>query len=95
MIEKLKYVFTNKIKSKIAVTLMLSAMYFETYWLFGVMFLLWVLIDIKNKQTHLFEEVRMSENFVLYWVIVLLFAFFAFYYISLFFNETMYYSALK
>jgi len=82
MFEKLKFLLVNKYKSKIAVILILTAIFFEAYWLFGIFFLLWILIDIKNKQTYLFEEVKISENIILFWIIMLLWSFFAFYYLS-------------
>jgi|GEM_PF-191248 len=53
----------------------------DWYWIWGIFFLAWAIGDIRNRRTHLLEEVARDETPVLYWVIIsmwLLFSFFAF-----------------
>ncbi len=42
----------------------------DWYWIWGILFLIWVVGDIKMRRTHLLEEVTRDESPVLYWIII-------------------------
>lgn len=44
------------------------------YWIWGIFFAAWVIMDLKSGFTHLLEPVSKKENSILYWVIVLMWA---------------------
>lgn len=73
----MKDLFKDKIKSKSALIFILLIMITEKYWLFGFLFLVWVILDLKNRQTFLLEIVQRNNNPILYWTIVLTWFIFA------------------
>lgn len=73
----MKDLFKDKIKSKSALIFILLIMITEKYWLFGFLFLVWVILDLKNRQTFLLEIVQRNNNPILYWLIVLTWFIFA------------------
>lgn len=73
----MKEIIFDKIKSKLALVFILVIIVSGKYWLFGFLFLIWVFLDLKNKQTYLLEIVQRSSNPSLYWLIVLLWFIFA------------------
>lgn len=73
----MKDLFKDKIKSKSALIFILLIMITEKYWLFGFLFLIWVILDLKNRQTFLLEIVQRNNNPILYWLIVLTWFIFA------------------
>ncbi|MFA9394189.1 MAG: radical SAM protein [Halodesulfovibrio sp.] len=58
--------------SILGLTLIAIGLLFDWYWVWGVLFTLWALIDIKNRQTYLLEDVPRDNAPILYWIIVLL-----------------------
>jgi len=67
----------DKIKSKIALVFIALIMLTQQYWLFGLLFLAWVIIDLKDKQTYLMEIIERRSNPILYWIIVAMWLSFA------------------
>lgn len=59
-----------KWKSLLALGLIAVALIMDMPWLWGIIFLLWVIMDLKNKQTYLLEEIPRDSNPFLYWIIV-------------------------
>jgi len=47
-----------------------SAILLEASWVWGVLFLLWVIPDLKSGSTHFLEHVERHKNPVVYWLIV-------------------------
>lgn len=54
----------------------------DWYWIWGILFLVWAINDVRSRRTHLLEDVTRAENPVLYWVIVVLWICLAFYALS-------------
>ncbi len=67
----------DKIKSKLAVMFIITIVITGKYYLFGFLFLIWVIIDLKNRQTYLLEIIQRSINPVLYWIIIIMWFVFA------------------
>lgn len=59
-----------KWKSILALCLIASALAFDMPWLWGILFIIWAVMDIKNSQTYLLEEIPRDRNPFLYWIIV-------------------------
>lgn len=59
-----------KWKSMLALVLIGTAVTLDMYWLWGILFMLWAIMDIKNRQTYLLEEIPRDTNPFLYWIIV-------------------------
>nr|WP_306774078.1 radical SAM protein [Desulfovibrio sp. JC022] len=59
-----------KWKSMLALILIGAALIMDMPWLWGILFLLWVTMDLKNRQTYLLEEISRDSNPFLYWIIV-------------------------
>ncbi|WP_421903562.1 B12-binding domain-containing radical SAM protein [Maridesulfovibrio sp.] len=59
-----------KWKSILALALIGTAVLMDMPWLWGILFLLWVIMDLKNRQTYLLEEIPRDSNPILYWIIV-------------------------
>jgi len=68
----MKELLFDKIKSKVALVFIIVVLFTQKYWLFGFLFLVWVVLDLKNRQTYLLEIVPRNSNPVLYWIIVLM-----------------------
>lgn len=75
----MKALLFDKIRSKLALVFIAFILISEHYWLFGILFVVWGVIDIMNKSTHLLEPITRQANPVLYWIIILMWFFFAFY----------------
>lgn len=67
----MKNILLDKLKSKLALLFILICMISGKYWLFGFLFLVWVILDLKNRQTYLLEIIKRDENPILYWIIVI------------------------
>lgn len=59
-------------RSILGLTLITIGLFFDWYWVWGVLFTLWALIDIRNGQTYLLEDVPREKAPMLYWIIILL-----------------------
>lgn len=71
-----------KIKSNIALTMILIGIVFDWYWIWAILFLIWAINDLKNKTTYLLEEVTRRDNPFLYWMIISMWIFLSFWSIS-------------
>ena len=87
----MKELILDKFKTKLALVLIFVAIFTQKYWLFGILFLIWAFLDIKNKQTHLFDLVTRSANPYLYWIVVLTWLGLALLSLSGLFYNTYYY----
>lgn len=87
----LKDLIFDKIKSKLALILIFVALFMQKFWLFGILFLIWAILDIKNKQTHLLEPITRESNPILYTVVVLSWLGLAIFSFSGLFYTTIYY----
>ncbi|CAM3549547.1 hypothetical protein [Parendozoicomonas haliclonae] len=61
---------TFRWKTVLALIVMTVATLYEFMPVWGVLFLYWAWMNIKNKDTFLVERIQRSENPVLYWLIV-------------------------
>lgn len=59
-----------KWRASIGLALIIIAAIFNLGWLFGLVFLVWILPDIRSGKTHFLEPVERDENPVLFWAIV-------------------------
>lgn len=57
-------------KSILALGLIGIGLYFDIYWIWGFIFILWALGDLKSGYTYLMEMIPRSESPVFYWVVV-------------------------
>jgi len=73
----MKEMILDKIKSKLALTFILVVVLTGKYWLFGFLFLIWVILDLKNGQTYLLEIIQRKDNPILYWLIVIMWLIFS------------------
>jgi predicted transcriptional regulator YdeE len=60
----------RKWRSILALALIILAILFQFYWIWALLFVLWVIPDLKSKTTYLMEPVSRKENPVLYWSII-------------------------
>ncbi|QKJ22514.1 hypothetical protein [Poseidonibacter lekithochrous] len=67
----MKKILLDKLKSKLALLFILICVISGKYWLFGFLFLVWTILDIRNRQTYLLEIIQKDENPILYWIIVI------------------------
>ena len=61
---------TVKWRAILGLCLVLLSVAFEAMWVWGVLFLIWVIPDIKNGSTHFLEHVERDRNPIVYWVII-------------------------
>lgn len=73
----MKEILLDKTKSKLALILIFIAVLTNNYWLFGFLFLIWAILDIRNRQTHLLDTIQRNENPILYWIVVITWFLFA------------------
>ena len=66
----------------IALIVIYVAVIFDLQWMWGVLFLLWLIPDIRSGQTYLVQPVNRLTNPILYWVIVLSWLWMAIYLLS-------------
>lgn len=59
-----------KWRSILALVLMYIVMFFDMQWVWGLLFLLWVIPDLRSGTTYFLEEVRRDINPFEYWAIV-------------------------
>lgn len=60
-----------KWKAMLGLGLIIGSMLLEQYWIMGVFFLIWLVMDIRSGVTHLFEPVTKQKNPILFWAIML------------------------
>ncbi|RMH48613.1 MAG: hypothetical protein D6694_00300 [Gammaproteobacteria bacterium] len=68
-----------KWRTLIALLLIANAVMMDWNWIWGLLFLYWLVLDLIYQETHLVERVTRDENPVLYWVII-----FTWFFLSLF-----------
>ena len=59
-------------RSIFALCLIGIGLFFDWYWVWGILFVFWALLDLRNRRTYLLEDIPRSECPVLYWGIVVL-----------------------
>jgi len=59
-------------KSLMALVAIAAAIWFDWYWIWGVLSVIWGLTDLRNQHTYLLEDIPRSESPVLYWTIVIM-----------------------
>lgn len=59
-----------KWRSILGLTLIYVAVFFDLQWVWGILFLIWVIPDIISGVTYFLEPVHKKDNPILYWAIV-------------------------
>lgn len=57
-------------KAWLGLALVYVGVFFEQYWVFGLLALFWLLFDIRSGATHLFETISRRQNPILFWLII-------------------------
>jgi ABC-type multidrug transport system fused ATPase/permease subunit len=78
MYEKVIELISDNFKSKIALVLILIAIFTGEYRIFGFLFLYWVINDLIKQETYLLEPIQRDKNPLLYWIIVLMWLYFSY-----------------
>ncbi|WP_292945376.1 hypothetical protein [Olleya sp. UBA1516] len=78
---------TIKWRTIIALILMYIAMLMNLTWAWGILFLLWVVPDIRTGITYFIEPVEKKESPLLYWIIIVSWVLMAAYSISTLFID--------
>lgn len=60
-----------KWRAIVGLVIVALAVFFNANWIWGVLFLLWVIPDIKSGSTHFMEHIEKRRNPVVYWLIIL------------------------
>ncbi|WP_282610446.1 hypothetical protein [Pelagibius sp. Alg239-R121] len=60
----------NKWKTIAALAVVYVAILFELNWVWGLLFIMWLVPAVYSGRTHLVEEVARSENPILFWLIL-------------------------
>lgn len=68
-----------KWKASLSLLLIILSIVFALTWLWGIIILAWAIPDIFSGKTNLSEPVLRKETPVLYWAIILMWLFLAFY----------------
>lgn len=71
-----------KIRSLIGLILVYIAYLYQIDWIWGVLFLYWVIPDLISGTTYFMEPITKKDNTILYWVIVISWLWMAFYSLS-------------
>ena len=53
---------------------LVAALWFGLYWPWGLLFLFWVFLAIRNKETFLLGPISRRRDPIFYWLVVLLWA---------------------
>ncbi|MEM7336788.1 MAG: VOC family protein, partial [Chloroflexota bacterium] len=61
---------TFKWRAILGLLLVVTAIFLEADWVWGLLFLLWVIPDIRSGVTYFFEPVERQQNPIIYWLIV-------------------------
>lgn len=62
-------------KSILALIVIGIGIYFNWYWIWGMLVIIWALTDLRSRHTYLLENIPRSESPVLYWIVVLMWLF--------------------
>ena len=83
---------TTKWRTILALVLMYVAVIMDWNWMWGILFLIWVIPDLITGSTYFIEPIHKKENPILYWIIVVSWLIMALFSIStLFINYNQYY----
>lgn len=75
----------------LALALMYTAMILNWQWVWGILFLIWVIPDVFSGVTYFIEPIKKKENPFLYWFIIVSWILMAIYSVSiLFVNYSQY-----
>lgn len=77
---KAKRVF--KWKTMLALIAIWFAVFSDATWLWGILFLLWILPDLRRRETFFVEHLSARDNPILYWALMLSWIVFAVYMIT-------------
>ncbi|MEQ6123753.1 hypothetical protein AAON49_06090 [Pseudotenacibaculum sp. MALMAid0570] len=72
----------SKWRTVVALALMYTAIFMSWEWIWGILFLYWVIPDIFSGVTYFIEPIFKRENPTLYWVIIITWIVLAFYSLS-------------
>ena len=59
-----------KWRSILGLVLIYLAMWYDWQWVWGVLFIIWVIPDLLSGVTYFMEPIEKKENPILYWIIV-------------------------
>ncbi|MCG8634001.1 MAG: B12-binding domain-containing radical SAM protein [Desulfobacterales bacterium] len=59
-------------KSVLALGIIGMGLWFEWYWIWGVLFIIWAITDLRNRRTYLLDDIPRSDSPLLYWTVVLM-----------------------
>jgi radical SAM superfamily enzyme YgiQ (UPF0313 family) len=59
-------------KSIVALGMIGAGLYFEWYWIWGALLVIWAITDLRNQRTYLLDDIPRSESPLLYWIVVLM-----------------------
>ncbi len=62
-------------KSILALVMIGVGFVFDLYWIWGILFLIWAINDLRNRSTYLLDYIPRSDAPILYWIIVLMWLF--------------------
>lgn len=79
-----------KWRTVVALVLMYIALMMNWEWIWGILFLIWVIPDIYTEVTYFIEPITKKENPTIYWVIIITWILLALYSLSTLFID--YYS---
>lgn len=86
----------QKWRTIVGLILVYLAIWFELQWIWGILFLFWVVPDLISGSTFFMEEINKKEHPLLYWLIVVSWLLMALYSLTpiiyLFFPDWKYYS---
>lgn len=57
-------------KTFIALIVIYVSLYYQWYWVWGVVFILWTIQSIKTEETYLVEVITRQEHPVIFWLIL-------------------------
>lgn len=85
-------VFSTKWRTILGLIFMYVAMWFNWQWVWGILFLLWVIPDLFTGVTYFMEPIEKTEYPILYWIIILSWILMSLYSLAtLFFPDLAYY----
>lgn len=66
----LKMSYPVRWKSILALIIIGLGVFFEWKWIWGAFCIIWAVIDLRRRETYLFEDIPRNESPVLYWIVV-------------------------
>jgi radical SAM superfamily enzyme YgiQ (UPF0313 family) len=63
--------WTVRWKSILALVAIAISLTFDLYWIWGVLFIIWAINDLRNGYTHLLDHIPKAEAPILYWIVVM------------------------